>query len=193
MRFPEVTLRLPSWVDELLAEPDRGYPSVEDRMRLAIELSRSSIHHGTGGPFGAAIFDRETNKLLAPGANLVLASGCSVAHAEMIAIMIAQQLVGNFDLGDEGQSPYELVASTEPCSMCLGMVPWSGVRHLVCGVLVPGAAEIGFDEGPKPAEWVKSLEERGITVVRDVCRGEAASVFRQYAEMGGEIYNARRG
>src|SRR5918998_4812851 len=194
MRFPSVTLRLPDWIGEVIADLDRGYPSVEDRMRLAIELSRSSIRHGTGEPFGAAIFDRETNKLLAPSVNLVLASGCSIAHAEMVAIMIAQQLVGNFDLGDEGQSPYELVASTEPCSMCLGVVPWSGVRHLVlCGARVEDAAKIGFDEGPKPAEWVKSLEERGLTVVRDVCRGEAASVLRQYAEMGGEIYNARRG
>ena len=193
MRFPEVTLRLPGWVDELLAEPDRIYASVEDRMRRAIELSRSSIRHGTGGPVGAAIFDRETNKLLAPGVNLVLASGCSVAHAEMVAIMIAQQLIGDFDLGGEGQPPYELVASTEPCSMCLGAVPWSGVRHLVCGARDEDAAEIGFDEGPKPAQWVKSLEERGIAVVRDVCREEAASVLRQYAEMGGEIYNARRG
>ncbi len=189
MRFLEVTLRLPAWVEDMLAVEDRVYPTVEDRMRLAIELSRSSIRHGTGEPFGAAIFDRETNKLLAPSVNLVLASGCYVAHAEMVA----QQLVGNFDLGDEGQSPYELVASTEPCSMCLGAVPWSGVRHLVCGARDDDAAGIGFDEGPKPAEWVKSLEERGITVVRDVCRGEAASVLRQYAEMGGEIYNARRG
>jgi hypothetical protein len=71
--------------------------------------------------------------------------------------------------------------------------PLSGVRHLVCGARDEDAAEIGFDEGPKPAEWVKSLEERGITVVRDVCPGEAVSVLRQYAEMGGEIYNARRG
>ncbi len=193
MRFPEVTLRLPGWVGELLADPDRIYASVEERMRLAIELSRSNVRHGTGGPFGAAIFDREINKLLAAGVNLVLASGCSVAHAEMVAIMIAQQLIGDFDLGGEGQPPYELLASTEPCSMCLGAVPWSGVRHLVCGARDEDAAEIGFDEGPKPAEWVKSLEERGITVVRDVCREEAASVLRQYAEMGGEIYNARRG
>jgi hypothetical protein len=92
MRLPEVTLRLPGWVDDLLdllEEPDRVSAGVEERMQLAIELSRSSVRHGVSGPFGAAIFIRKMNKLLAPGVNLALASGCSVAYAEMVAIMIA--------------------------------------------------------------------------------------------------------
>ena len=145
------------------------------------------------GPFGAAIFDRETNRLLAPGVNLVLFSGYSFAHAEMVAIMVAQQLVEDFDLGGEGQPSYELVASTEPCSMCFGAIPWSGIRHLFCGTRGEDTEAVGFDEGTKPSEWVRSLEERGITVERDVLRDEAASVLREYAERGGEIYNARRG
>ncbi len=193
MRFPSVTLRLPDWIGEVIADLDLTYPTIEDRMWLAVELSRESSHRGTGGPFGAAIFDRETNKLLAPGVNLVLSSGYSFAHAEMVAIMVAQQLVGDFDLGGEGQPSYELVASTEPCSMCFGAIPWSGVRHLVCGARGEDAAAVGFDEGTKPAEWVRALEERGITVERDALRDEAASVLWEYAERGGEIYNARRG
>ena len=193
MRFSSVTLRLPDWIGEVIADLDLTYPTIEDRMRLAVELSRESSHRGTGGPFGAAIFDRETIKLFAPGVNLVLSSGYSFAHAEMVAIMVAQQLVGDFDLGGEGQPSYELVASTEPCSMCFGAIPWSGIRHLVCGARGEDAEAVGFDEGTKPAEWVRALEERGITVERDALRDEAASVLREYAERGGEIYNARRG
>ena len=45
----------------------------------------------------------------------------------------------------------------------------------------------------KPADWVGSLEERGVTVERGVLCEEAASVLRGYAEEGGEIYNSRRG
>jgi tRNA(Arg) A34 adenosine deaminase TadA len=192
MRFPGVVLRLPDWVEEdTLA--DRVYPTVEDRMRLAVELSRLNIRHGTGGPFGAAIFERETGELLAPGVNLVVAANCSVFHAEMVAIMVAQQMVGGSDLGGEDRPPYELVASTEPCAMCLGATPWSGVRRLVCGARDEDASAIGFDEGEKPLQWVPALERRGIAVVRDVLREEAASVLREYAESGGEIYNARRG
>jgi len=191
MRFPEVTLRLPGWVEDLLE--DKVYPTVEDRMRLAIELSRTNVHSGTGGPFGAAIFERETGRLIAPGINLVTSLACSVFHAEMVAFMVAQQRVGDFDLGGPGHPSYELVASTQPCAMCLGATPWSGVRHLVCGASAEDAEEIGFDEGMKPSHWVRSLEERGITVEQDVLRDEAASVLREYAERGGEIYNSRQG
>ncbi len=55
MRFPSVTLRLPDWVGELILDPDLAYPDVEDRMRLAVELSRESSRRGTGEPFGAVI------------------------------------------------------------------------------------------------------------------------------------------
>ena len=191
--FPEVTLRLPGWVGELSPDGDRVYRTVEERMRFAVELSRLNVGYGTGGPFGAAIFERETGRLLAPGVNLVVGSGCSVFHAEMVAIMVAQKVVGTFDLGADNLPPYELVATTEPCAMCLGATPWSGVRHLVCGARDEDARAVGFDEGSKMSEWVGSLEDRGISVERNVLREEAVAVLREYAEGGGEIYNSRQG
>ena len=190
-RFPGVALRLPGWVDE--AARDVAYPTVEDRMRLVVELSRQNVRRGTGGPFGAAIFERGSGMLLAPGVNLVVGSGCSVFHAEMVAIMVAQKALGTFDLGGENLPPYELVASTEPCAMCLGATPWSGVRHLVCGARDADARAVGFDEGAKSVEWPGSLEERGISVELGVLREEADTVLREYAGGGGEIYNSRRG
>jgi tRNA(Arg) A34 adenosine deaminase TadA len=193
MSFPQVTLKLPSWVEELLPDPERGYPTEEDRMRFVVELSRLNVERGTGGPFGAAIFERETGRLLAPGMNLVVPTSCSVAHAEMVAIMIAQQVVGDFDLGSEGKPAYELYASTEPCAMCFGATPWSGVRSLLCGARDEDARAVGFDEGAKLPDWAAALEERGISVKRDVLREDAARVLRDYANSGGEIYNARQG
>ena len=193
MSYPGVALSLPGWVAELIRDPDREYPTEEDRMRLAISRSRSNVERGTGGPFGAGVFDLSTNRLVAPGVNLVTFTNLSVAHAEIVAIMMAQQVVGHFDLGGPGRPPYELVASTEPCVQCFGAVTWSGVRRLACGARDEDAREIGFDEGPKMEDWVSALERRGISVVRDVCREEAAAVLGEYAEGGGEIYNARQG
>jgi tRNA(Arg) A34 adenosine deaminase TadA len=193
MSFPTVTLKLPDWVEELVPDPDMYYPTEEDRMRLVVELSRWNVERGTGGPFGAAIFERETGRLRAPGMNLVVPSSCSVAHAEMVAIMVAQRVVGDFDLGGEGKPAYELYASTEPCAMCFGATPWSGVRRLVCGARDEDARAVGFDEGAKLPEWPAALEERGISVKRDVLREQAAAVLRHYAESGGDIYNARQG
>src|SRR5215211_3593754 len=97
--FPRVTLGLPDWVEEFVSDLDRTYPTEEDRMRLVIELSRLNVIHATGGPFGAGIFDLSTNRLLAPGVNLVTTSNLSIVHAEIVAIMVAQQVLGHFDLG----------------------------------------------------------------------------------------------
>lgn len=193
MRFPLTTLRLPEWVDGFLPTPEMPYPTFEDRMELAIGLARENVERGTGGPFGAAIFEKETNKLVAPGVNVVVSSGLSIAHAEVVAIATAQGVVGRFDLGGEGMPPFELVTSTEPCAMCSGALLWSGVRSLVCGARDEDARGIGFDEGPKAPRWERDFEERGIVVTRDVLGEEAAAVLRRYAETGGEIYNARRG
>ena len=158
-------------------------------MRFAIELARQNVEHRTGGPFGAAVFEAGSGRVVGVGVNLVEASNCSIAHAEMIAIAGAQQAVGRYDLG-AGGGVYELATSTEPCAMCLGAIPWSGLRRVVCAAHGEDAAAIGFDEGAKPADWVGELRKRGIEVVRDVLRDEAQAVLQQYAKAGGLIYNA---
>ena len=191
MAFPSVILQLPAWIEAVLDDPQRVYPAAEDRMRLVIELARLNVEHNTGGPFAAAIFDATRHTLLAPGVNLVVPASCAVAHAEMVAIMVAGQVVGSFDLGAANLPAYELVSSTEPCAMCLGAVPWSGVRRLVCGARDEDARKVGFDEGSKPAAWSATLEARGIDVVRDICRAEAAGVLEDYGRRGGPIYNGR--
>ena len=193
MRFPEILFRLPEWVEGILPDPNHTFPTVTDRMRFVITLSRLNVEHATGGPFGAGIFDKNTNRLLAPGINIVTQSNCSVAHAEIMAIMIAQNMIGHYDLGYEGLRSFELVTSTEPCAMCLGAVCWSGIRLLVCGAREVDARNIGFDEGPKISNWTRSLKDRGIIVLQDICRYEASAVLNQYLKSGGIIYNSRQG
>ncbi len=191
MRFPNLELNLPNWLQESVENAGGVYPTVEDRMRFVVELSRMNVRQETGGPFGAAVFVRGTGELLAPGVNLVTSANCSVAHAEIVALAIAQQVIGSFDLGGPGKPHYELVASTDPCAMCLGATPWSGVRSLVTGARGEDAEEIGFDEGLKPSGWEQAFAESGISVTRDVLREEAAAVLKEYASLGGEVYNSR--
>ncbi len=131
MSYPEFTVKLPGWVDEFISNKGEIYPSVEDRMELAVELSRMNIKKNTGGPFGAAVFNAETGKLIAPGVNMVMYSNCSVVHAEIVSIMMAQKVLGHYDLGSEGMPVCELVSSTEPCAMCCGAIFWGGVKHVV--------------------------------------------------------------
>ena len=155
-------------------------------MRLAVELARRNVESDTGGPFGAAVFELDSGRLVAPGVNRVIPACCSVAHAETMAIMLAQSRLGTFDLRSLGS--YELVTSAEPCAMCYGALPWSGIRRLVYGATREDVTAIGFDEGDKPAEWARALEARGIEVVHALLREEAREALQRYRRRQGRIY-----
>jgi len=193
MQFPDIQLALPDWVGDFCAQWQEGFDTELKRAAFVVALSRENVLRGTGGPFAAAVFDSARGMLVAPGVNLVVPTCCSSAHAEIVALSIAQQIMETHDLGASGLPPLELVSSTEPCAMCMGAVPWSGVRRLVCCARGEDAEAIGMDEGAKPANWEAALAARGIRVVRDVCRAEAADVLRDYAARGGPIYNGRDG
>lgn len=158
-------------------------------MALVIALARDNVNRKTGGPFAAAVFERESGRLVAAGVNLVTTAGLSIAHAEIVALMGAQRAIGDYHLGRPGRPALELVTSTAPCAMCLGAIPWSGVHALVCGARDEDARAIGFDEGHKPADWRANLASRGILLTEDVGREAAAAVLREYRDAGGEIYN----
>ena len=191
MHMPRVTIHLPAWVESFLATAPSKFKSIKDRMRLVLDLSGQNVQNGTGGPFAAAVFEHD-GRLVTVGVNLVVAMNCSVFHAEIVALVLAQRIMGRYDLSDGGRLHYELFATTEPCAMCFGALPWSGVQRLVCGARDEDARAIGFDEGPKMIDWVTALNDRGIDVVRDVLRPDAVQVLRDYAATGGTIYNAGR-
>ncbi len=188
--FPSLTLELPSWVSTQIEAATANGPlrNIEERMLLAIELSAQNIHEGSGGPFGAAIFDADTHELIAPGVNLVTSSHASIAHAEILAMSLAQQRLADFDLSQQGKRRVELVTSGEPCAMCFGAIPWAGLSQLVCAARAEDVCAIGFDEGDKPLDWVDSLNRRGISVQRDLCRDRAVAVLQEYSKTSGLIY-----
>ena len=66
-----VHIEYPGWVNDIV-DWHRTYDSDEDRMRLAIALSLENVERNTGGPFGAAIFEGRTGRLVAVGMNSVV-------------------------------------------------------------------------------------------------------------------------
>jgi tRNA(Arg) A34 adenosine deaminase TadA len=189
MELPKLSFRLPDWLIHHLGKSEKSFPTAQQRMKCVVGLARQNIEQGTGGPFGAGVFDNN-GRLIAPGVNLVVANNCSVLHAEIVAIMLAQWRLGRFDIGDGGKDRYELVTSTEPCAMCFGAIPWSGVSSVVCGARDEDARRIGFDEGPKPDDWAAALNARGIKVTKDILRQQAVSVLEHYSKMDGVVYNS---
>jgi len=192
MPLPDPCLALqvdyPAWVAEVVRW-DSPYRTDEDRMRLAIALSRANVEHETGGPFGAAIFERDSGRLVAVGMNSVVRLSNCTLHGEMVAFMMAQRRLGSFTLNAPNLPAHELVTSCEPCAMCLGATLWSGVRRVVFGATREDAAQLQFDEGPVFPESYRYLEERGIEIVRGVLHDDAAAVLERYRARSGAIYN----
>jgi tRNA(Arg) A34 adenosine deaminase TadA len=188
MQHLTVHIEYPAWVDSTV-DWDREYATDVDRMMLAIAMSRENVERETGGPFGAAIFESQSGRLVAVGMNSVVRLNNCALHGEMVAFMMAQQRVRSFTLNSPTLPEHELFTSCEPCAMCLGATLWSGVRRVVYGAAREDAARLNFVEGPVFPESYKYLEDRGIRIERGLLRSEATAVLERYREKRGTIYN----
>ncbi|MGY6554540.1 MAG: nucleoside deaminase [Wenzhouxiangella sp.] len=189
MTYPNsIQIHLPSWLPDFLARLPSTLDSAEERMRVAISLSEANVANGSGGPFGALVVAAESGQVVAAGVNRVEPGCCSSAHAEIVALSLAQQHLASASLAGTAWGPMELVSSCEPCAMCLGAIPWSGVASVLCGATKLDAEAVGFDEGDRSESWIEQLERRGITVRTGILRRAAAEVLERYARSGGRIY-----
>ena len=191
MLYAQVHLTLPAWVHEAV-DTSRTYADDDAKVALAVELSRRNVEADSGGPFGAAVFGPD-DRLIAVGVNRVLPHTCSLAHAETMAYMLAQQRTQRARLNEDGDGQrtgtITLATSSQPCCQCYGATMWAGIDRLLIGARSEDVEALTeFDEGPLPSDWVGELERRGIAVVRDLCRDDARAVLRAYGERGGERY-----
>ena len=183
-----LSFKMPQWLVEWERTLPRKFVGDEAAMRVAVSAATLNVEKGTGGPFGAVLVESETGALLSVGANLVIPARSSVLHAEIVAVMRAQQAVKFHSVGGSGAIAATLYTSAEPCAMCMGAIPWSGIRRVVCGASDADVRAIGFDEGDKPADWIAAYEKRGIAVTVGVLQDEASKVLRDYKEHGGVMY-----
>jgi tRNA(Arg) A34 adenosine deaminase TadA len=191
MLYAQVHLTLPAWVHDTV-DTSRTYATDADKVSLAIALSRHNVDAASGGPFGAAVFGSD-DRIVAVGVNRVLPHSCSVAHAEMMAYMLAQQRTQrarlNRDADDAPVGPITLATSSQPCCQCYGATIWAGIDRLVIGARAEDVMALTeFDEGPLPADWIGELEKRGIAVTRDIERDAACDVLRMYSRNNGGKY-----
>jgi guanine deaminase len=104
----------------------------------AIELATLNVADG-GGPFGAVVV--RDGHAVAEGQNRVTANLDPTAHAEVVAIRAACQVVGDFSLAGA-----TLYASCEPCPLCLSAALWARVDRVVYAADRHDAARGGFDD-----------------------------------------------
>ncbi len=189
----QIHFQLPHWLSKYEIEiKNKIFINDEDKMNIAIEISKQNILNNTGGPFGCAIFklskDKKKSTLLSMGCNLVTDNNNCTLHGEMVAIQLGQKKIKNYTFNKDDK--YELFTSCEPCAMCLGATLWSGVYRLVSGATKFDAEKIGFKEGPVFEESYSYLQENGIKIKKNVLREKAKAVLELYKNNGGEIYNS---
>jgi tRNA(Arg) A34 adenosine deaminase TadA len=186
MLYAQLHLTLPPWIHTAV-DDSKAYADDAAKMRLAIELARLNVEHRSGGPFGAAVFNAE-GRVIAIGVNRVVATNCSVAHAEMMAYMLAQSRLQRFRLNEDGKR-YTLATSAQPCCQCYGATVWAGIDELLIGARAEDVTTLTeFDEGPLPTDWIGELTRRGIAVRRDIERPAAQQVLADYQRAGGARY-----
>jgi len=177
---------LPDWL-AAVAVAGSVYADDDARVSLAIDLARRNVEHDTGGPFGAAVFDA-AGHLVAAGVNRVEPLQLSLAHAEIMALVGAQQKLGRARLNADG-GRYTLATSAQPCCQCYGAIVWAGIDEVLIGARSEDTESLaGFDEGPLPRDWVAALRRRGIRVQRDLRRAAARAVLADYAKRNGPRY-----
>ena len=149
-------------------------------MKLAIEEARRTMNENKGGPFGAVITDKDGN-IISVASNLVLESHDPTAHAEIMAIRKASEILGTHDLSD-----CVLYATGYPCPMCLSAIIWANIKKVYYGTNLKDAENIGFRD-----DFIYkylSGENKQILDIENICHDEAIQLFNEYKEKNKEIY-----
>lgn len=138
-------------------------------LREALRLAIEGMDRGAGGPFGAVVV--RDGEILGRGYNRVLETHDPTAHAEVVAIRQACQMVGHHHL--DGCLVY---ASCEPCPMCLSACYWARVDRIYFGASAVDAAAAGFADDYIRRDLARPVPERQL-LLEPMLADEAQAPF----------------
>ena len=140
----------------------------------AIALSLHSVRSGKGGPFGAVIV--KDGEIIAKAHNQVTSTNDPTAHAEIVAIREACQVLQTFQL-----TGCELYTSCEPCPMCFGAIYWARLDRVYYANTKADTAQIGFDDQFIYDELELPIGDRLLPMIQ-LMRDEALAAFQEWAD-----------
>lgn len=108
-------------------------------MSIALQEARSAAQRGET-PVGAVLVDAAAERIIAQDGNRVREQANALAHAEMLVMARASQV-----LGRERLTGLDLYVTLEPCPMCAGAISAMRLRRLYYGASDPksGGVETG--------------------------------------------------
>ncbi len=128
----------------------------EQFLRKAIELAYKNIEKG-GRPFGAVVV--KNGEIIASGVNQILVTNDPTAHAELLAIRAASQVLGSANL--EGCSVY---ASGHPCPMCMAAMRLAGIKSVSYAYSNEDGTPFGLSTGEIYIELAKPFAEQSMKI-----------------------------
>ena len=137
-------------------------------MARAIEISKVSASTN-GGPFGSVVV--KDNKIISEGSNKVTSLNDPTAHAEIVAIRNACQILRTFNL-----SGCEIYTTCEPCPMCLSAIYWARIDKIYYANTREDAKNIDFDDSFIYLEVAKKIDKRKIKM-KQMNREDALEAF----------------
>lgn len=143
-------------------------PSDVEYMQLALEQARLAGANGEV-PVGAVLLKGE--RVVAAGGNHPIAAHDPTAHAEIVALRAAGQVLGNYRLDDT-----VLYVTLEPCLMCAAAIVHARVRRVVFGAFDPKAGAAG---GMMDAFALKGLNHR-VDVFGGVLEGQCKALLANF-------------
>lgn len=152
---------------------------IEGFIDKVVSLAIKNAKAGQGGPFAAAIV--RDGEIIATGTNVVTSSNDPTAHAEIVAIRKACEVLGEYQLTD-----CDLYTSCEPCPMCLGAVYWARPRNVYYAATRQDAAAGGFDDEFIYEEIARHPEDRKIPMIH-VENNQASDVFAIWNDLPTKI------
>lgn len=142
----------------------------EQWMARAIAAARGAEALGEI-PVGCCVVSN--NQLLAVTGNRTRIDGDPTAHAEVVALRKAAQVVGNYRLTDA------VVYSTiEPCAMCAGALIQARVQRLVYGARDERAGAVESHFRICDSEFLNHRMELTTGVLEEECRALMQDFFR---------------
>ncbi|MBP5684435.1 MAG: nucleoside deaminase, partial [Bacilli bacterium] len=107
------------------------------------------------------------------GSNHVIGDNDPTAHAEVMAIRDACQVLGTYDL-----SGCEVYTTCYPCPMCLSSIIWSNIKKVYYGNSSLDAADIGFRDD-FIYNYIKNKDDNVLELI-NIDHDETIKEFQEY-------------
>lgn len=144
---------------------------MEKFMEEALKEARKAASVGEV-PVGAVIVRDE--QIIARAHNLVETLKDPTAHAEMLAIRKAAEVLGGWRL-----IGCRMYVTTEPCSMCAGAIVWSRIEKLFIGTMDPKAGACGSVFNIVQDHRLNHYVEVETGLLQEECSAEMKAFFKK--------------